>query len=92
MDVLSSIFEAIHPAWIVVALVGAVWAGIVCVAVPPRADQFPKNLGAALLGAVAGQAASGVLLHSTPTLGDVQIVGVSIGSVVALGIVRLLGA
>jgi hypothetical protein len=88
VETVSSILEAIPPAWIVVALIGAGWAGISCVVFPPRFDRFPGILGAALAGAAAGQLSGATLIHGTPMVGDVQVVGVSLGAVAALGIVR----
>ncbi len=89
VDTVSSILAAIPPAWIVVALIGAGWAGIGCVIFPPRADQFPGILAAALVGAAGGQISGAALLPGTPVVGDVQVVGVSIGAAAALGIVRI---
>jgi uncharacterized membrane protein YeaQ/YmgE (transglycosylase-associated protein family) len=82
----------VSPAWFLVALIGAFWTGIATVVVPPRSAQFPRILAGALIGAAIGQVLGGTLGPGLPTVGDVHAATVSIGALVALGIVRLFAA
>ncbi len=92
MDQIDSLIGWVSPAWILVIALGALWAGIVAVAFPPPIDRFPRVLAGAVLGAALGQLVGGTLAHPWLMVGDVHVVSTSLGSVLALGIVRRLAA
>ena len=92
MDQAVSLIRSLSPAWILVVLLGALWTGIATVAVPPSADRFSRILFAAVLGGALGQLVGAEVACSLLMLGDVHLVAVSLGSVLALGVVRRLTA
>jgi len=84
----SSIVGMVAPAWVLVVLIGAFWTGAAAVLKPPRGDQFARILIVAIIGATIGQLAGWPLSRPTLQLGDVHLLAVSLGAVLALGIVR----
>lgn len=92
MNQALSLIRTLSPAWILVVLLGALWTGIATVAVPPSADRFPRILFGTIVGGALGQLMGNELARSLLMLGDVHLVAVSLGSALALGVVRRLTA
>lgn len=88
MEELPNVAGWIPPAWVLVALIGALWTGISTVVVPPRTSQFSGILLGAIVGAAAGQLAGASLSRPVLMVGDVHVVVASLGALLALGVVR----
>ena len=89
---MSSVLDVISPAWILVILIGAFWAGLGAVIVPPKAEHFPKILVVTIVGAAAGQIISLALHRQLIAVGDAHVAGASAGALLALAIVRVTSA
>lgn len=74
------------PAAILIILIGSLWAALAAVAMPPPPGRFPRLLLAAIVGAILGQAAAVATHRQLVPLGDVQLIGVSLGAFLAIGI------
>ncbi|HUX87481.1 MAG TPA: hypothetical protein VMW65_10805 [Chloroflexota bacterium] len=82
----------VPPAWILIVLLGGLWASLAATLFPLGIRAYLGTLVAAIVGAVIGEAfLSGLGLPSL-RLGDIQMLGVSLGAVFAIAVVRRLAA
>ncbi|HLH71848.1 MAG TPA: hypothetical protein VKX96_01090 [Chloroflexota bacterium] len=83
-----TILGILPPAWILVALLGALWASFAATLYPLRARPFLRSLAAAIIGAAVGDTLGLAFGITTLSVGDVQVLSVSLGAVLAILIVR----
>lgn len=89
-EVESIIFDLVPPVWVIVAVLGALCAAVLAVIRPPPLVRFPAQLLAGLVGAAAGQLIGDSAGLGDLLLGDTHVVGVVIGALLAVVVVRRL--
>ena len=85
-------FALVPATWILIALLGGLWASLAATLFPLGFRAFLGTLVAAIVGAVIGEAFLSGLGLTSFRLGDVQMLGVSLGALFAIAVVRRLAA
>jgi len=85
-------FALVPPAWILIVLIGGLWASLTATLFPLGFRAFLGTFVGAIVGAVVGEAFLSGLGVTSLRLGDVQVLGVSLGAVFAIVVVRRLAA
>lgn len=84
----ATILASTSPAWILVGLIGALWAGLTAAVAPPRPGSLPRIVLGAVVGAALGQVVGVATGSDMLPIGDVHALAASAGALAASAIVR----